>query len=991
MREALHFKDSNILKSILTAALLMVVSIFFFVPYITESYTIRSITEHTKNSIKQIQLTRAYYTNAVVGDVKSFAPELHFSYDHEGVNGVLPLPTTVIHDLSEIFSENTGVAYRLYSEYPFKNRADRILSPFQKEAIAYTKTHEEGIYTKRDTVEGQEVLRVAATDYMVEEACVNCHNSHPDRTWEAGKWKLGDSRGVIEAIVPIDYELGANNQLRNYIVFFTILIFSVILYYLMDILKKREHELTNVAAELETEVNTLSKLIDEYAIISQTDLNGRITYASQEFCRLSGFTRDELMGRSHKIVRHPDTPKSLFKEMWKTIQSGKLWEGDIKNRAKDGSCYYVHAKVFPVFNTGNEIVGYAAIRDDITQRILSQKALDQTRKLHNIVMDNQQSILVMTNYKEGVISFNKRFFEIFDFEDLAQFKVKHRCICELFIEREGYIAPDKELGKWIETVLANPEKLHKVLMKNRQGEVRIFSVLVKKVQIDDDLSYVSTLTDITETEHARELAESSERSKSEFMANMSHELRTPLNGITGFTELLRKTQLDTKQSKYLSIIQSSVSNLLKIINDVLDFSKIESGKLEPDNEEINPFIDLKESMELFSSLAHEKNITYAIHIDAKLSECLYIDKLRLTQILYNLVGNAIKFTPEGGEIVVHISLLETNTQQHTQSIRFSVRDSGIGIAEEKQEKIFDVFSQADASTTREYGGTGLGLSISASLVNILGGDLQLESEEGEGSLFYFDLSIQSCENASISLIQHVKNQPIVIIKSGNQDLSLVVQQLEQFKVAYKLVDISELNITTETIFILFNKEHFIELDQEHHRIISIYEDPIPQEYPENVYHINAFDACPSELYNAIVALDMIHIEGIDTIKENQLHLNVLVAEDNITNQILLEELLYNYGITPDFVENGAEAAAKAGEGYDIILMDINMPVMNGIDATHMIREAGNRIPIIALTANALEGDRERLLAEGMDDYLSKPIEIDKLEKLLETYAAKRTK
>lgn len=733
-----QYKNSSIIQSIVVSATIMVIILYFFIPFITEQYTIDTIVKNTKNSVDQIKLTRAYYVQSVVKDIKEYAPNLSFSYKHEGVNGVLPLPTTLVHNLSTLFSESTGQTYRLYSEYPFKNRKDRQLTPFQKQAIKFTQEDEQGMYIKRDVIDNQEVLRIATTDYMTSKACVSCHNTHPDRTWERGHWQLGDKRGVLEVIVPMDKELAAHAHMRNYILFVIILV-AVGMLYLLHILRTKER----VTEGLEIEVEQLHDMIDKHVIVSKSDTRGIITFASQAFVNISGYSKEELLGQPHSILRHPEMPSQTFKELWHTIQSGHLWSGDLINRKKDGSSYYVQANIFPLFNKKNEIVEYMAVREDITKRTLSQKALNKERQLHNIIMDNQQSILLLTSKEQGVLSVNRKLFEVFAFEDFEAFKTKHLCICELFIEREGYLKQSKETLNWLEPILANPTDVFKALMQDKWGQERIYSVQVKDVVLENKTFYVSTFTDITELEHARERAESSEKAKTEFLANMSHEIRTPMNGISGFLQLLRNTTLTVKQKEYVTIIESSMKSLLEIIQNILDFSKLDSGEMELNPVAVNPHKTFKKALEHFNVVASKKGITYSINIDKRIGQCLYIDTLRIVQVLTSLVSNAIKFTPEQGAIDVDIICLEETDKIFR--IYFCVSDTGIGIPKEKQEEIFGLFTQADTSTTRKFGGTGLGLNISAALVNILGGSLELESKSGKGSRLFFELKVDKCQ------------------------------------------------------------------------------------------------------------------------------------------------------------------------------------------------------------------------------------------------------
>ncbi len=368
-------KQNKMINAIIVAGIIIIVTLFFFIPYITEQYTIKSIVNHSKNSVQQIKLTRAYYVDTVVGDIKKFAPNIEFHHNHWGVNGKIPLPTTTIRDLSKIFSDKTGLKYSLYSDYPFSHLKDRVLTQFQKDAIKYTQKNKDGIYIKREILNGEEVLRVATTDYMTDQACVNCHNSHPGRTWEKNKWKLGDSRGVLEVITPMGPELENHAIMRNYIIFFVIMIFSIVLLYLSSLVIKRENALLAVADELESEVDDKTKelqnlhhLVDKYVISSKTDTQGNITYVSQAFVDMCEYSKEELVGHPHNIVRHIDMPKEVFLDMWKTIKRGKTWRGEILNKKKYGGFYWVDAIISPEYDKNKNIIGFNAVRHDITSK-----------------------------------------------------------------------------------------------------------------------------------------------------------------------------------------------------------------------------------------------------------------------------------------------------------------------------------------------------------------------------------------------------------------------------------------------------------------------------------------------------------------------------------------------------------------------------------------------------------------------------------------------
>jgi methyl-accepting chemotaxis protein len=247
-------RKSSIIISVILVSIIILATLFFFIPKITEENTIEAAKRNAEQMVTQMKLNRAYYVDAVVGDIKKFAPNIKFHHSHSGVDGKIPLPTTTIHDLSEVYSKNTGLKFQLYSDYPFKNRENRVLTKHQKEALKYSKENEDGIHVQRDTVDGKEVLRVAVTDFMTSQACVSCHNSHPDRTWEEGKWKVGDKRGVVEVIMPLDKELAANKQMKTYILgFISLMLFLLVMYYSF-IAIKREKELLDKNSALDNQV-----------------------------------------------------------------------------------------------------------------------------------------------------------------------------------------------------------------------------------------------------------------------------------------------------------------------------------------------------------------------------------------------------------------------------------------------------------------------------------------------------------------------------------------------------------------------------------------------------------------------------------------------------------------------------------------------------------------------------------------------------------------
>lgn len=718
--------------------------------------------------------------------------------------------------------------------------------------------------------------------------------------------------------------------------------------------------------------------IDLSLIVSTTDLEGNINYVNDNFVDISGYSKEELLGKTHSILRHPNNPASMFRDLWKTIQGKKIWQGILANRAKDGSTYYVHTSVFPLLNKEGEIVEFMGLRRDMTENIIYQHYLEAQKNQVSQILDNQESIIILFNEEQRAIQSNKQFQTVFGFTSLEDFKKKHQCVCELFTPKENFLASTGDIS-WIDPILKEPNKIHLALIKEH-----IYSIKIASLVIENRKTYLATFTDITEIEDARRRSEESVQEKSTFLANMSHEIRTPMNAVLGFSELLAKSSLDTKQSYYVNLIQNSSKTLIQIINDILDFSKLESKQSVIETVKINPFMEFEETFLLLSSQAKEKNIAYTIDIDPSLGECIELDSFHVKQILINLIGNAIKFTPKEG--MVRITLKKVFHADYT-NIRFSVHDSGIGIAPDRIRKIFEPFSQADSSTTRKFGGTGLGLSISSRLVTLMGSELLVESKEGEGSRFYFDISYEKCDLQG-RLKKHLSAFTLYLLGMNETMEKQVVQQLETYKVPFVRLQEYTHTLDTSNTIILGNNEALLR-DFKNAKLILLSK-AIHDSEGQRYCQIDNFDEFPSLLYNQLARLKV--IENDLTINQaKQIQLKILIAEDYETNRLLMSALLDQFKIHYTFVYNGQEAVAKVQtESFDLIFMDINMPVMNGMDATKIIKKAlGITTPIVALTANALEGDKEKFLALGMDDYLSKPIDMKAFEALLERYSHAR--
>lgn len=724
-------------------------------------------------------------------------------------------------------------------------------------------------------------------------------------------------------------------------------------------------------------------------------------------------------------AHYPKIFERLFQNKSYQIITDLVEDQVHKKRLQDRGI--LSALLIPVFHI-DKLIGYIGFDNFKTVRVWDKEEIIILETLANniatsiIRIKNKQGLqeseekfkLLANNIPGGVylVKFDENRTKVFlndEFEKLTGYS-KEDFFSEKVKLHELYHPDDREkaiveIGKAIEE---KKSFLVTSRLVKKDGSIIWIEEHGEAVTVNGVVEYLEgVLIDITERKKAeeailaRELAETSNKAKSEFLANMSHEIRTPLNGIIGFSKLLLNTSISEVQKQYLQTVNQSAESLLDVVNDILDLSKIEAGKLTLENSKTNLHGIINQSVDMVKFTAHQKNIELIVNLQEDIESTIWTDEVRLKQILQNLLSNAVKFTLKG-QIELNISAVKVD-KQHSK-IQFEVKDTGIGIKPENKGKILEAFSQEDSSTTRNFGGTGLGLSITNSLLKLMDSQLEISSEVKKGSCFSFEivLKTETCENKNI-LLNNKFRKAIVV-----EDNPLVCEVIERMfrslnlpclTISSKEGLLSVVKEATENDLILIDYEFlnrkmtqeiidWVSQNQERHLIImqNSTSDFISNKDFNTVYNIikplkiNVLQNYLNKINNPFSSDS---ISPVDLVEVNKNKINILIVEDNKVNMLLTKTLVTK--AFPNAVLSEASNGLQAVEVFknvspEIILMDIQMPVMNGYEATELIRKVNKDVIIIALTAGVITGEKEKCLDIGMNDFILKPIDKEYFEK-----------
>ncbi|MCX7146338.1 MAG: PAS domain S-box protein [Sulfuritalea sp.] len=758
-----------------------------------------------------------------------------------------------------------------------------------------------------------------------------------------------------------------------------------------------------------------------------TNIDAEIEYVNNAFLLATGYCREDVIGQNTRMLNSGRTPPETYLALWDALSHGRSWKGQFYNRRKDGCEYVEFAIITPLREADGTISHYVAVKDDITEKKRQGEELDHYRQhLVDLVAERTAELSAAVEHTRLIIDSSAEGILQLDETETGRIGLINPAACQML----GY-SPAELLGRDVHATIhcppdaAAPHTPCSLGVAMRAGRMlredaetfwradgRPLPVTVATHPMLKDGAVIGAVMSFSDNtlrqaaeearEAARAEAERLARTKSEFLANMSHEIRTPINAVLGFAYLCLRLDLPPRERDYLNKIHSASESLLGIVNDILDVSKMEAGKLEMESVPFSLDEVLHRVSSLFALKARAKDVELVVAAAPGVPESLLGDPLRLGQVLINLMSNALKFT-ERGEIRLIVERMTLTDD--TVSLRFEVRDTGLGMTPLQQAGLFTAFTQADSSTTRKYGGTGLGLVICKQLVEYMHGEIEVESEPGVGSCFRFTARFDvAAGNDTAKLAHSVLAGKQVLVVDDNDTMRSLYSRIAKTLGCH----VEEANSGETVLARIEAGKHFdlILLDWKlpgldglatarrlrtagHAMPIILITGGEPEEARQQAAEcdIQAFLAKPagrSTLHDT-----MVNVLGGCTVLPSLVAqqgkapdlsgVRILLVDDNDFNRQVGRELVGITGAAVDTAEDGAQAvAAVADGGYDLVLMDLQMPVMDGYVAARIIRELWPDLPILALTAHAMSEETERVLAAGMNDIITKPILPDAL-------------
>lgn len=840
-------------------------------------------------------------------------------------------------------------------------------------------------------------------------------------------------RMVCKDGVPVPVTLSARWSAKMNLFFCTAIITSI---------SESERKLSNHKDEI------FKALIENGTeVVNLLDENGTYIYTSESSFEVTGYRAEEFIGKNAFDFLHPEDFDGIM-ELWEELKlHQKIKTKEFRFKTASGKWIWIETVGINYLNN-KDINAILLSSRDVTDRKEKDLEIKKSEQKYKSLFENNPDLVYYQNKEGFIIDVNESATHLYN---VTKDKILNKHV-SAFVSAEDRVKSEERLA---EAFKGNPVKFEQTLRVPSNPQPYYLDVTKIPVIVDGEVIGVHTVSkDITEMKQAfetiqnqskalyklnsdlqthteilqalnedlddeREKAEKANKAKSVFLATMSHEIRTPMNGVIGMASLLAETKLDFEQEEYVKIIRTSGDALLSVINDILDFSKIESGNLEIEKLDFDLRECVEDVMDLFGSKASEQGLDLLYQIDQRIPTQIVGDGLRVRQIMINLVSNALKFTHKG-EVFLDVTL--SNSVNDELELTFEVKDTGIGIPEEKLSRLFKAFSQVDSSTTRKYGGTGLGLVISERLAQLMGGEIWVKSEVGVGTTFSFTITTkagkQSKKYTDCFNLSENEGKKVLVIDDNKVNLSILENQLKLWKLIPVLASSGKLALeilSKDSDFQLIITDmqmpemdgielaNKIKASQPDLPIIllSSIGDESRSKYPwlfnsilnKPVKQSLLCKLVQNELAEHTAVTQKVVSKQPSILSDDfaqKYPLSILLAEDNLINQKLAVKILTKLGYEPEIAINGKEAVDMlAIKAYDVILMDVLMPEMDGLEATRYIRKNSKVQPVIvAMTANAMVEDKDECIKAGMDDYISKPVDLAILKHILQEISQK---